>query len=98
MAVQGRDQIFDDLTHIISSLSEDWELSDPITEETYLIKDLGFESIDIVILCTNVEQHYNRQIPFAEFLAQIGQREVRDIRMDELVEFFYRHLQKGTPP
>ena len=86
------DQIFLDLQRLIASLSDDWEYSGPITQETYLIQDLGFESIDIVILCTNVEQHYNRTLPFAECLAEIGQREIRDIRMDELVEFFCRHL------
>ena len=93
MSTLSKEQLFNDLIGLLDSLSEDWEYSDPITGETYLIEHLGFESIDIVILCTNVEQQYGRALPFAEFLAEIGQREVRDIRIDELVDFFHRHLQ-----
>ena len=92
-----RERVFEDLKEIIVSLSEDWDLSEPIEESTYLIRDLGFESIDIVILCTGVEQHYDLPIPFAEFLAEVGQREVRDIRLDELVEFFSKHLAGHAP-
>ncbi len=93
MSTLSKEQLFNDLIGLLNSLSEDWEYSDPISGSTYLIEDLGFESIDIVILCTNVEQHYGRPLPFAEFLAEIGQREVRDIRIDELVDFFHGHLQ-----
>jgi len=93
MSTLSKEQLFNDLIGLLNSLSEDWEYSDPITAETYLIEHLGFESIDIVILCTNVEEHYGRPLPFAEFLAEIGQRDVRDIRIDELVDFFHKHLQ-----
>ncbi len=93
MSALSKEQLFNDLIGLLNSLSEDWEYSDPITGETYLIEHLGFESIDIVILCTNVEEHYGRPLPFAEFLAEIGQRDVRDIRIDELVDFFHQHLQ-----
>jgi len=48
-------------------------------------------------LCTSVEQQYDLPIPFAEFLAEVGQREVRDIRLDELVEFFSKHLADHAP-
>ncbi len=93
MSMLSKEQLFNDLVGLLNSLAEDWEYSDPITGETYLIEHLGFESIDIVILCTNVEEQYGRPLPFAEFLAEIGQREVRDIRIDELVDFFHQHLQ-----
>ncbi len=93
MSALSKEKLFNDLIGLLNSLSDDWEYSDPITGSTYLIEHLGFESIDIVILCTNVEQHYGRPLPFAEFLAEIGQREVRDIRVDELVDFFHQHLQ-----
>ncbi len=98
MSALTKERIFQDLVELLQSLSEDWEYSDPITGETYLIEHLGFESIDIVILCTNVEEHYGRPLPFAEFLAEIGQREVRDIRIDELVDFFYEHLKEEDAP
>lgn len=88
-----KEKLLEDLKELLLTLSEDWEYGEPITESTYLIQDLGFESIDIVVLCTNVEQQYNQTLPFSEFLAEIGQREVRDIRIDELVDFFYRHLR-----
>lgn len=92
MANPTKDTIFNDLLDLLNQLSGDWEYSGEISGETFLIGDLGFESIDIVVLCTNVEQHYERQMPFAQFLADVGQRDVRDIQVNELVEFFHQNL------
>lgn len=92
MAKPSKEVIFNDLLSLLNQLSGDWEYSGEISGETLLIEDLGFESIDIVVLCTNVEQHYQQQMPFAQFLAEVGQREVRDIQVNELVDFFHQHL------
>ena len=39
-----------------------------------------------------IEEHYKQAFPFAEFLAAVGQREVQDIRVGEIVDFIYQHL------
>ncbi|MBW2146865.1 MAG: acyl carrier protein [Deltaproteobacteria bacterium] len=90
-----RKAIFDTVLGILNRLADDWEYSGEITPSTLLVADLGLESIDVVVLGTTIQKHYNQLLPFAEFFAEIGQREVRDIRIDEFVEFIYQHLDRG---
>lgn len=92
-----QEQVFTDLTAILEDLSEDWEYSGEITMETSFFDDLEFESIDVVAFGTAIEEHYMRTFPFAEFLSEIGQREVRDIMLGEVVEFVHSNLNGSTP-
>ena len=77
---------------ILTQLMEDWDFSGEITPQTFFVADLALESIDIVVISETIQNHYQYQMPFAQFLAEIGQREIRDIRIDEFVEFVYTHL------
>jgi acyl carrier protein len=88
----SQEQIFADLLALLDGLSDDWEYSGEISLETYLFSDLGFESIDAVALGTALEEYYAQALPFAEFLAEIGQREQQDIRVGDLVEFIHKSL------
>ncbi len=97
MAEISQEQIFADLCSILDELSDDWEYSGEVSLETTFFEDLGFESIDVVALGTAIEEHYQRSFPFAEFLAAIGQRENQDIRIGEVVEFIYQHLDGASP-
>ncbi len=90
--------IFDTLLGIMNQLAEDWEYSGEITSETFLVADLGLESIDIVVLATTIQNRYKQSLPFSQFFAKIGQREVRDIRIDEFVEFVHQHLNSAASP
>ena len=92
MAEQNRQSIFDYLCGILQQMLEDWDYGDAFTDETYLVSDLGLESLDIVVLGENIQKHYNTVLPFTRFLADIGQREVRDISLGELVDFLHSHL------
>lgn len=85
-------QVLDDVLALMSQLAGDWEYSGTITPETCLIADLGLESLDLVVLGTSIQRRYGR-LPFAEFLAEIGQRPVeeRDVSVGELVAFVCRH-------
>jgi acyl carrier protein len=73
---------------LMTTLAGDWEYEDEITPETYLLGDLGLESLDLVVLGTSIQQRYGR-LPFAEYLAEIGQRPVeqRDVSVGDLVAF-----------
>lgn len=96
----NREQIMTEVLTLLNELARDWEYSDEISSETYLFEDLGFESIDAVVLTSHVQEHYGRQFPFPELLAEIGRREVKDIRIGELVEFIHQHLvddSAGSP-
>jgi len=87
--------IFDTLRGMLDQMLGDWEYSGQITPETFLVSDLGLESLDIVVLGETIQKHYQKMLPLAQFLAEIGQREIRDIRLDEFVEFIYQHLNSN---
>lgn len=91
----NKDQLFHDLLTILDELSEDWEHSGGISLETTFLEDLGFESIDVVALGGAIEEHYRQEFPFAQFLAELGQREAQDICVGEVVEFIYQHLDRS---
>lgn len=85
--ITSQPAIMDDVLELFGQLSKDWEYSGEITAETLLFEDLGFESLDIVVLGTAIQEKYGMIMPFAEFLIEMGQREERDISVGELVEF-----------
>ena len=93
MAEFTREQVFKDLVTLFDELRDDWEYSGEITEQTSLLNDLEFESIDAVALGAALEERYQRSFPFAEFLGELAEREEQDIRMSELVDFVYRNLE-----
>lgn len=95
MNMISQDAVLSDVVSLLSSLARDWEYSGEISPETFLFADLGFESIDAVVLASHVQNHYQRQLPFPQLLAELGRREVKDISIGELVEFIHGHLD-GT--
>lgn len=88
-------QVLASVLELMTKLAGDWEYEDEITPETYLLGDLGLESLDLVVLGTSIQQRYGR-LPFAEYLAEIGQRPVeeRDITVGELVNFVCRYRER----
>jgi acyl carrier protein len=92
METLTREQIFYDVRHLLDELKGDWDYEEEITHETRLFADLGFESIDAVALAAAIEEHYQRHLPFAEYLADLVQKEVPDITVDDIVSFTYMHL------
>ena len=92
MVEATREQIAADLEHIFRDTMGDWEYSGEITAETRLFADLGLESIDMVALGAAIEEHYGRTFPFAQWLSQLREQQVDDIRVSEVVEFLYDHV------
>jgi acyl carrier protein len=87
-----QESILRDVLGLLNRLARDWDYSVEISRETFLFADLGFESIDAVVLSSFIQEHYQRRFPFPQLLAEIGKREVKDIRIGELVEFVYTHM------
>ena len=89
-------QVQDEILTTMRELADDWEYSDPITQETRLMADLGMESLELVILGVSLQQRYG-QLPFNDLLIQLGERPVeeRDLTVGELVGFVCRHQQPG---
>jgi len=65
---------------------------EPITPETRFFADLGLASIDAVVLGEELQKHYGRKLPFSEMLAELGEREERDMTIGELVAFLQQNL------
>ncbi len=96
MSNVDRDSILADVLGLLDRLSRDWEYSAEISADTFLFADLGFESIDAVVLSSFIQEHYQRKFPFPQLLAEIGKREVKDIRIGELVEFVHTHMDEAV--
>ncbi len=92
METLTKEQIFIDVRALLDELKGDWDYEDDITHETTLFADLGFESIDAVALAAAIEEHYQRRLPFAEYLANLAQQEVPDITVEDIVTFTFDHL------
>ncbi len=91
----SKQAITSDVLGLLNQLARDWEYSEEITPDTLLFADLGFESIDAVVLASFVQDHYHRQMPVPQLLAEIGQRDTKDLSIGELVSFIHLHL--NTP-
>jgi acyl carrier protein len=87
-----REQILDEMLDLLRGVARDWEFEAPLNADTRLFTDLGFESLDLVVLGAAVQEHFGRAFPFPEFFAEIGQRDVRELTVKEWVEFIHRHL------
>lgn len=96
MSTANRETILTDVIGLLQQLARDWEYSGEITPDTWLFGDLGFESIDAVILASFVQEHYGQPFPFPQLLAELGQRDVRDLKISELVGFIHKHLNDAT--
>jgi len=88
------DLITKDLIQILTDMTQDWDLefSGGIGADTRLVADLGFESIDVVMLIGEIHRHYNqRNLPFERLLLRDGGY-VDDIRVSALAEFLHTQL------
>jgi acyl carrier protein len=92
MTHESKQGVYDTIFGILDKLADDWEYTEEITPETNLIGDLGLESIDIVVLATSIQNHYQKPLPFAQFFAEIGQRKIRDVCIDEFADFIHQNL------
>lgn len=93
----ARDNVYETVRDLIAKLAADWDFEGDVTPETLLVADLGLESIDVVVLGTTIQNEYDCTLPLAEFMAEVGQREVRDIRIRELVDFVHQNLAGPDP-
>lgn len=86
-----RQEVLDYLLQKMGELTQDWDYAEPVRAESLLFTELGFESLDAVVLCTAIQEHYQTAMPFAELLAEIGEQQ-RDLSIGELADFVDSHL------
>ncbi|MGC9947898.1 MAG: hypothetical protein ABSF64_16150 [Bryobacteraceae bacterium] len=80
----------------VQDLCQDWDYADPVGPQSLLFSGLGLESLDAVVLCNHIQEHYQAtMMPFAELLSDIGQKQ-RDLSIAELAEFVARYVCTGA--
>ncbi|MBX3413402.1 MAG: acyl carrier protein [Pirellulales bacterium] len=68
------------------------EYPEAITPETRFFGDLGFRSIDAVVLGEMLEKHFGGSLPFHELLAVVNATGEQDLTVGQIVAFLERHL------
>ena len=81
--------ILDDLRAVLRDF-QGREYAAPIDDQTCFFADLGFASIDAVILGEQLEQYYDCSLPFHQFLSDAAMRGAEDVRVGELADFLSR--------
>lgn len=79
---------------IVEDLVQDWELNldEAISQETFLVNDLNFSSVDIIQLCVALEQNYERKLGFHELLMEDG-KYVGDLSIQQISVFLESKLK-----
>jgi acyl carrier protein len=92
-ATVDRSAVLTDVLELVNELADDWEFDGEVTPDTFFISDLGLESLDLVVLGTSIQYRYG-QLPFAEYLAELGQRPVeeRDVTIADVVDFIVTNV------
>lgn len=85
------DQVLADLAAILSNF-QGREYSAPIGRETLFFGELGFMSIDAVVLGETLRERYGQELPFQRFLAAAAQRGAEDLTVGELADFLAEQL------
>ena len=91
---RSREEILADVLQSVRLMSDDWEYDAPITEETNLISDLGFQSMDLAILSGSLQSHYDQFLPFPDFFEKITQSGRKDVSIGDWVDFIYEQLNR----
>ncbi len=89
---KSREDILADIVSLLQDLSKEWDYTGHMGPQTLLFSELGLESLDAVVLGTALQERYQKEMPFAQLLAEVGQREFRYLAIGELVDFVDTHL------
>jgi acyl carrier protein len=92
MPVTSYEQIVKDLADILRDFQGRQYMGE-IGPETLFFEDLGFVSIDAIVLAEKLEEHYHQEFPFREFLLELRNTEVLDIQIGQLAAFLHRNMK-----
>jgi len=73
-------------------MGDEWDDSEAVSEDTRILGDLNWRSVEIVYLVNELQKHYQQVFPFEEFIRTIEVRETPDSSVGEWVDFIHRHL------
>ncbi len=91
MTTLSRDRILSDLAELLADF-QGREYSEPIDAETLFFGDLGFVSIDAVVLGETLEEKYGHKFPFYELISGLAQSGVQDLEVGVVAAFVEQQL------
>ena len=72
------------------------EYAGEISRGTLFFAELGFASIDAIVLGEKLETRYERKIDFNNFLSEAMERQAQDISVGELADYLARQFSSGS--
>ncbi|MEM9445732.1 MAG: acyl carrier protein [Verrucomicrobiota bacterium] len=99
MKVYTKEEIVNEVLDIIKDMTSDWEFDDfdgEIGDETKLVGDLSFESVEIVQLMVSLEQHFGIKNLASEKLLLKDGRQVTDLTVPEIAEFLNTQMEERS--
>ncbi|MFM8271851.1 MAG: acyl carrier protein [Gemmata sp.] len=85
------DDLLAALAGVVRATFPDRDAPDAVEVGTRVFADLGFASIDLVVLAERLDAHFGRKLPFGSFLKGLRERGAEDISLGELVAFLQKH-------
>ena len=87
-----RDDVEGAVLNVLRKMVQDWDLDRPLEAQSFIVADLGFESIDLIQLVVALEQHFgNRRLGFNDLLMKDG-RYVDDLSVRQIADFVAQRL------
>ncbi len=80
------------LADVVRQTFPDRDFPEPAELTTRAFADLGFASIDLVVLAERLDAHFGRRLPFGAFLKSLRDRSAEDLELGELVSFLQKHV------
>ena len=93
--VKTHQNILDFLSDLLSDF-QGRTYDDEISQETMFFQDLGFSSIDAIVLGETLESQFGCKLPFNKFLAKLSESGATDVSVGELTEFLTSNLPSGN--
>ncbi len=84
--------ILNDLEQILCNF-QGREYSGEMTADTSFFGDLGFASIDAVVLGETLQEKYALVFPFHELLAELSKQGAQDLTLGEMANYLQRYLE-----
>ena len=98
---RSREEVLADVADLLPTVGEnaaDWEEHTEITEDTLLLGDLDWGSIEVVILANAMQERYGQLFPFIEWFRGLGRQGRQDISVGDWVDFVHTHLDDQNSP
>ncbi len=90
----SREEVHKHFIEVLESLDADETLGE-ITDETLLIGEMKWRSVEIIYLANAMQEHYGQTLPFNDLFEVVSEREPADISVGEWIDFVHQHLGEG---